>query len=208
MNSLLTPTPFANCSSFAVIAQSETVTFEMCGNFQKQTFRNRFYIYAANGKLQLNIPVIYSQKNRELYKDIKIFNEEKWQLNHWKSFESAYKTSPFFEYYEDEIKPLYTTDFKYLIDFNKASFDIICECLQLQVETNETKDFEKEVGNKSDYRALAERKSKGFNLEQYNQVFNDKHGYISNLSILDLLFNEGPNALNYLESQTLPNATV
>ena len=206
MNSLLTPTPFPNCSSFAVIAQSDSVTFEMCDNFQKQTYRNRFHIYGANGKLQLNIPVIYSQKNRTLYKDIKIFNAEKWQANHWKSFESAYKTSPFFEFYEDELKPLYSKPFDYLMDFNLESFQVICECLQLEIQTSETTSFEKEIDTKTDYRFLAERNSKGFDLAPYHQVFAEKHSYINNLSILDLLFNEGPNALIYLESQQLPHA--
>ena len=208
MNSLLTPTPFANCSNFAVIAQSESVTFEVCENFQKQTFRNRLHIYGANGLLQLNIPVIYSQKNRALTKDIKIFNEDKWQLNHWKSFESAYKTSPFFEYYEDDLRPLYSKHFDYLLDFNLESFDVVSECLQLDIEPVKTTSFEKEVRTKTDYRHLANRKSKGFSLEPYTQVFADKHGYINNLSVLDLLFNEGPNALNYLESQKIVHAKV
>ena len=89
-----------------------------------------------------------------------------------------------------------------------ACFEIICECLQLDIETTLTTSFEKTPQDIIDYRHLAERKSKGFNIDTYTQVFNDKHGFIPNLSVLDLLFNEGPNALNYLESQKLTNAAV
>ena len=206
MNALLTPTLFPNASSFAVIAQAKTVTFEVCDNYQKQTFRNRAYIYGANGKLQLNVPVIYTQKERQTYKDVKIFNAEKWQSNHWKSLESAYKTSPFFEYYEDELNPLFETQFDTILDFNLKSFELICECLQLEIDIKHTTSFEKTPEKFTDFRHLAQRKSKGFILEAYTQVFGDKHGFIPNLSILDVLFNEGPNALHYLESQIIEYA--
>lgn len=186
------------------IAKASEVTFEMDDNYQKQTYRNRTLIYGANGKLQLSIPVIFSQKERQKYRDIKIYNEEKWQLHHWKSLESAYRTSPFFEFYEDELKPLFTTNFDYLLDFNLQCFNVICECLQLEINYNKTEVFKKEVANKKDYRSLANaRKQTPLNFNKYTQVFTDKHGYLNNLSILDLLFNEGPNALNYLETQTL-----
>lgn len=208
MSILITPTLCPNLSSFVAITKEENIVFDVSGNYQKQTFRNRMTIYGANGKLQLNVPVIFSQKERSLYKDVKIFNEEKWQSNHWKSFESAYKTSPYFEFYEDELRPLYEKQFDYLLDFNLESFDVICECLQLEITIEKSTFFEKPSINKTDYRHLAERKSKGFHLESYTQVFHDKHGFIPNLSILDLLFNEGPNALNYLQSQNINNATL
>lgn len=205
MNSLLTPTPFGTCSSFAVIAQSKTITFEVCDNYQKQTYRNRFTIYGANGKLQLHIPVIYSQKNRTKYKDIKIFNDNKWQISHWKSLESAYKTSPFFEYYEDEIKHLFFKKYDNLLEFNLDSFKVICECIQLEVIVNKTLLFNKKTEHEKDFRHLAERNNIGYKLEPYTQVFSTKHGYLNNLSILDLLFNEGPNTIYYLQSQKLIN---
>jgi hypothetical protein len=206
LNALLTPTLFPNTSNFVVIAKAKSVSFEVCDNYQKQSFRNRTDIYAANGKLQLTVPVIYSQKERQLYKDVKIFNTEKWQIKHWKSLESAYKTSPFFEYYEDELVPLFEQTFDYILDFNLSCLELICDCLQLDIDIKQTTSFEKEPKQFSDFRHLAQRKSKGFTLEHYTQVFGDKHGFISNLSILDVLFNEGPNALNYLESQTVKDA--
>lgn len=205
MHILIHPTSFPNIATFVAITKAQSVTFEMMDNFQKQTYRNRSYIYAANGKLQLSIPVIYTQKNRQYYKDVKIANDYNWQDIHWKSLESAYRTSPFFEFYADELQPLFKTSFDYILEFNLKCFEVVCDCLQLDLTTSKTSIYNKEPLNVIDYRHLVQaKKEPAYNLEHYTQVFTDKHGFISNLSILDLLFNEGPNALSYLESQQLP----
>lgn len=204
MELLIHPTYFPNLAHFVAIVKSDVVYFEIEGNFQKQTYRNRTYIYGANGKLSLNIPVIHTQKQRKKYRDVKIFNEYKWQLNHWKSLESAYRTSPFFEFYADELEPLFKLKTNYLLDFNLKCFDIICDCLQLDLNISETTIYEKTPTDKLDLRELVNaKKEKPRVLKYYTQVFADKHGFISNLSILDLLFNEGPNSLNYLQNQNL-----
>ncbi|WP_248722270.1 WbqC family protein [Seonamhaeicola sp. ML3] len=204
MDIVIHPTYFPNIAHFVAMSQAENIVFEVADNFVKQTYRNRTYIYGANGKQTLNVPVVHSQKNRLLYKDVKIFNEEKWQLNHWKSLLSAYRTSPFFEYYEDELHPLFHTEETYILDFNMKCFEVVCGCLQLDVNTSNSKTFEKTVEGKLDLRHLVNaKKEQPQKFEQYTQVFSNKHGFIGNLSILDLLFNEGPNAINYLESQTL-----
>lgn len=202
MNILVHPTYFPNVAHFAAMLKAGEVIFEMHDNYQKQTYRNRTFIYGANGKLQLSVPVIYSQKERQKYRDIKIHNTEKWQMLHWKSLESAYKTSPFFEFYEDELQPLFTQKAAYLLDFNLKCFETILECLQLNINTSETESFQKETTDQSDFRSLANsRKEPNFDFDNYTQVFGEKHGFISNLSILDLLFNEGTNAVSYLENQ-------
>lgn len=204
MTIILHPTYFPNIASFVALTQAKHTTFEVHDNFLKQTYRNRTNIYGANGKLTLNIPVIHSQKNRKKYSDVKIFNEQKWQSLHWKSLLSAYKTSPFFEYYEDELLPLFHQKADYILDFNFKCFETICDCLQLEINSSKTEAFIKTVEDKTDYRFLVNaKKEQPQNFEPYTQVFSNKHGYINNLSILDLLFNEGPNALNYLESQTI-----
>lgn len=204
LNSLLHPTYFPNITQMAIIAQSDVVTFEMDDNFAKQTYRTRTYIYAANGKLLLNIPVIYTQKNRQKYREVKISNTENWQSLHWKSLLSAYKTSPFFEYYEDELRPLFETKAEYILDFNLKCFDTILECLQLEKSIKKTQEYNHKVTDVSDFRNLVNPKSTlELQNKEYTQVFGDKHGFIPNLSILDLLFNEGPNALDYLENQDL-----
>ncbi|GAL81411.1 hypothetical protein JCM19274_1638 [Algibacter lectus] len=204
MKTLIHPTYFPSIAHFIAIANTDELIFETDDNFLKQTYRNRAYVYGANGKLTLNIPVIHSQKNRQKYRDVKIFNEEKWQSLHWKSLLSAYRTSPFFEYYEDELQPLFEMKTDFILDFNLKCFETITECLQLDVHTSKTEIYQETPTDTSDFRFLVHaKKEQPQNFESYTQVFNNKHGFIPNLSILDLLFNEGPNALNYLESQTI-----
>ena len=204
MKTLIHPTYFPSIAHFVAIANTDELVFETDDNFLKQTYRNRAYVYGANGKLTLNIPVIHSQKNRQKYRDVKIFNEEKWQSLHWKSLLSAYRTSPFFEYYEDELQPLFEMKTDFILDFNLKCFETITECLQLDDHTSKTEIYQETPTETNDFRFLVHaKKEQPQNFESYTQVFNNKHGFIPNLSILDLLFNEGPNALNYLESQTI-----
>lgn len=201
---LIHPTYFPCIAQFAAMIQAENVTFEFFDNYQKQTYRNRAYIYGANGKLLMNIPVSYTQKNRQLYKDIEISYAENWQAQHWKTLVSAYKTSPFFEFYEDEFKPLFEIKHKYIIDFNFECLQVVFNCLQLNLIFEKSLIFEKIVNNTKDLRYLVNaRKEPEFKFDRYFQVFEDKHGFIPNLSILDLLFNEGPNTVSYLKSQSL-----
>jgi len=203
MDILIHPTYFPNIAHFVAIAHAQSVTFEEDDNFLKQTYRNRAYIYAANGKLLLNIPVIHTQKNRQKYRDVKISQETNWQDLHWKSLLSAYRTSPFFEYYEDDLNPLFTTKANYILDFNLKCFETICECLQLETDYLKTTEYQKTVEDKFDFRFLVSAKTEEQKFEPYKQVFDSKYGFLNNLSVLDLLFNEGPNSLNYLESQTI-----
>ncbi|WP_242205880.1 WbqC family protein [Aestuariivivens insulae] len=204
MNIIIHPTYFPSIAHFVAIVKAREVILEMDDNFVKQTYRNRTYIYSANGKLGLNIPVIHSQKNRQKYRDVKIFNKEQWQSIHWKSLLSAYRTSPFFEYYEDELAPLFKQPFDSILDFNLSCLETVCACLQMENNFTKTEVYQKTVDGILDYRPLVHvKKETPQNFTPYTQVFGNKHGFISNLSILDLLFNEGPNAINYLESQKL-----
>jgi len=202
--SLIHPTYLPNIATFVVIANSERLVFEVCDNYQKQTYRNRTFIYDANGKLPLTIPVVYTQKNRQLYKDIKVSDDENWQELHWKSIQSAYSNSPFFEFYEHDFQSLFTSKFDYLLDFNFKCLEVIYECLELPFDYDETSNFVKTPEDLTDFRQLADhRKEIEQDFKPYVQVFDDKHGFIPNLSILDLICNEGPNALIYLEKQKL-----
>ncbi|MGM5469966.1 WbqC family protein [Flavobacteriaceae bacterium LMO-SS05] len=204
MNILLHPTYFPSIASFVAIAKAQNVTFEVCDNYQKQTYRNRMHIYGANGELSLTVPVVYSQKNRQLYKDILISEDTNWQDLHWKSIQSAYSSSPFFEFYQDAIKPLFTTQHQYLLDFNFKCLEVIYDCLQLDFEYKCSKHYNQTPTDQTDCRILVNnRKERKQPFKPYIQVFDDKHGFIPNLSILDLICNEGPNALMYLEAQQL-----
>jgi len=204
MNIILHPTYFPSIASFVSIAKADNLTFEVCDNYQKQTYRNRMFIYGANGKIPLTVPVIYSQKNRQLYKDIKISEDTNWQDLHWKSMQSAYCSSPFFEFYQDDFQPLFYKKYQYLLDFNFRCLEIVYDSLELPFEFETTKVYEPNITDVLDYRFLVENRKE---LEQpfkpYVQVFDDKHGFIPNLCILDLIFNEGPNTMMYLESQQL-----
>ncbi|WP_391593925.1 WbqC family protein [Winogradskyella sp.] len=203
MNCLIYPTYFPNIAHFVAMLKADTVLFEVCDNYQKQSYRNRTEIYGANGKLALTVPVSYSQKHRQKYKDVKIANENNWQGLHLKSLQSAYSMSPFFEYYIDDLLPVFENRFDYILDFNLKSFALILECLQLNIATKQTTSFELHPEDKVDLRNLAQRNFEKKNLQPYTQVFSVKHGYIPNLSILDLLFNEGPNSELYLKKQSI-----
>lgn len=191
---------FGPVSHFRELVKPAKVWFEVEDNYQKQTYRTRMYIYGANGKLLLNIPVKHlnkAKKQHQKYKDVRIESDFKWQLNHWKSLKSAYQTSPFFEYYEDELAPLYHKEFKFLMDFNFRCFEVISECLQLEVDFGKTSQYIKDPENMLDKRDLINAK-RITTIPQYNQVFITKKGFLPDLSILDLMFNEGPNSVNYL----------
>ena len=204
MNIIIHPTYFPSISQFVAMANAKSTTFEIEDNYQKQTFRNRTTIYGANGSLILSIPVVFTQKNRQKYKDVRIANDTDWQSQHWKSLQSAYRTSPFFEFYEDDFRPLFTDKESYLLDFNFKCLKVILDGLQLDLNFIKTESYQKNVEDKTDLRYLVNaKKEQLFQFEPYTQVFGEKHGFISNLSILDLLFNEGPNALNFLHSQRL-----
>lgn len=204
VNIIIHPTYFPSISHWVALLKADNIVFEVNDSYQKQTYRNRANIYSANGLLSLTVPVIYSQKNRQLYRDIKIFNESKWQSLHWKSLLSAYRTSPFFEYYEDDLAPLFHSEQDFLMDFNFKCMEVLMECLQLNLSYSQTKIFEKKPLNTNDYRYLVNaRKEKEYDFTNYTQVFSNKHGFLSNLSILDLLFNEGPNALSYIKAQNI-----
>ncbi len=201
---LLHPMYFGSIAQYAAIAQSEQLSFENEDNYQKQTYRNRTYIYGANGKLLLTVPVKDNTKNgKNRYTDIKIENEFQWQKLHWKSLESAYRTSPYFEYYEDDFAPLFEKKKTFLLDFNYECMQVVLESLQLDSVYTKTSTYQKITNDHTDLRSLVNVKTTTAEPSPYIQVFSEKYGFIPNLSILDLLFNEGTNALTYLEQQSL-----
>lgn len=201
---LLHPTYFPNIAHFVALIKSKEVVFEVCDNYQKQTYRNRSDIYSANGKLSLSVPVSYTQKLRQKTKDVLISSVDDWQSKHLKSFDSSYRMSPFYEFYIDDLMPIFKTEFKYLLDLNLKCFELLTKALELEISTRLSEDFTIPDNSSYDFRNLVNtKKNNAFQFNKYTQVFTEKHGYITNLSILDLLFNEGPNAINYLESQTL-----
>lgn len=202
MKSLLHPSYIPNIATFALIAQSE-VQWEVEDNFQKQTFRNRTFICADRGKLMFTIPIkhVGSNLGRQKYKDVRIDNNYKWQRQHWRTLQTAYRSSPFFEYYEDDIAPLFEGKYDSLLEYNMKAIAVICECLQIEMPTLRTETYIVTPSDIYDGRFLVKsKKETTLELPVYNQVFGDRHGYLKNMSVLDLLFNEGPSALTYLRN--------
>ncbi|MDD5151474.1 MAG: WbqC family protein [Flavobacterium sp.] len=205
MNLLLHPTYFPSISHYVAMAQSEEIEFEIEDNFQKQTNRNRTYIYSPNGIQLLNIPVKHSGESHQKTKDIKIETDFDWQKQHFKSLEAAYRSSPFFEYFEDAIRPIFEKKHTFLLDLNFETMAIVSKCLRMKFEYKTTSEYFHEVDSNLilDYRHLANGKKDPSEFESYTQVFGDKYGFINNLSVLDLIFNEGKFALDYLKNQKL-----
>lgn len=203
MNILIHPTYFPSISHYIAMLQSDSVTFEMEDNFQKQTNRNRMYIYSPNGVQLLNVPVKHGINKHQKYKDVRIENDFSWQKNHFKSLESAYRTSPFFEYFEDDFRPLFEKKQEFIMDLNLEIFALVNSSLGIKIEAQKTAEYFHEVTDYTDYRSLVNGKKDTTQIEEYTQVFNEKHGFINNLSILDLLFNEGRYAGDYLKNQQL-----
>ena len=205
MKTLLFPTYFPSISHFAALAQSENTVFEIEDNFQKQTNRNRTYIYSPNGIQLLNIPVKHYKESHQKTKDIQIETDSQWQKQHFKSLEAAYRSSPFFEFFEDDLRTIFEEKHKFLLDLNFKTIEILSKCLRMKLEYTTTTEYFHEVDTNEykDFRALVNGKKDPSLFESYTQVFDDKYGFINNLSVLDLLFNEGKYALDYLKKQEM-----
>ncbi len=195
---IMTPCYFAPISHWKEII-SGNILWELNLNFNKQTLRNRTYIYGPNKKLSLSIPVKHSN-NYFTLENAFIENDFKWQKDHWKSIQSAYKSSPFFEFYEDGLKNLYFKNYNKLSVFNIECTKLVYQWLDIETKLNFTKSFKEKYSNNIDLRDMAEKNFEDkFIGKEYIQVFSEKYGFKNNLSILDLIFNQGPNSISYLK---------
>ncbi len=203
-SNLLHPSYFPSIEQMVALVQAASIVWEIEDNYQKQTYRNRTYIAHSNGLLLLNVPIKHNKDGkRQKTKEVMVENDFPWQEQHWKSLQSAYRTSPFFEFYEDDLEPLFTEPVENLMAHNLRIYDTLSELIGIEVETSKSLAYETNPEIK-DLRYLINSKRKSdFQAEPYTQVFQENHGFLPNLSVLDLLFNEGPNALGYLERQNL-----
>ena len=201
---ILTTAYLASIQYYSKLLHYNEIFIEIQENFIKQSYRNRCKIYGANGELALTIP-IKKDNPKTLTKDIVIDYDTNWRKLHWKSIESAYRSSPFFEFYEDDFRPFYEKKFKYLVDFNIKIQNILLEHLEINTKIAFTEDYIHAYGDEvDDFREKIHPKrmhdDSRFEPLEYVQVFQEKYGFIPNLSIIDLLFNEGPNAINILKN--------
>lgn len=205
---LIHPSVFPSISHFVILSQAQHWVFEAHGHYQKQTNRSRMYIYSPNGLQRLQIPIKHGRSGHQPCKEVQLEPAFDWQKNHFKSLEAAYRSTPYFEFFEDYFAPIYHKKFTFLWDLQLESMQIACQCLGLPFAYTETADYEHHWAEGADYRHLVAGKKDHNTYAPYLQIFQDKHGFINNLSIVDLLCHEGRHALDYLKQQTLPQLSL
>ena len=200
MSLVIHPTYFPNILFFSQILNQDKILFEVNDNYIKQSLRNRTSIYHANGILNLSIPVKYSSKKKQIFKEIEICNETDWQKKHLKSIKFAYRSSPYFEFYENQFEKIFTKKEKFLIDINLKSIELLFELIDRKLKYNFTEKYNQNYTGYVDSREISSFNfsDKSLSFKKYTQVFETKYGFKENLSMLDLLFNYGPNYYNFL----------
>lgn len=182
---------------YSALAGAEVVYLEHCDYYVKQTYRNRCHIAAANGTMALSIPVEKTSSEKILTRDVRISDHNDWQLNHWRSIESAYNSTPFFEYFKDDLLPFYEKKWRFLWDFNQEIQAKVLDLLEIKPDIRLTKEYKITLDeNVLDLRESIHPKKQNFQGEYrpYYQVFEQRFGFQPNLSIIDLLFNMGNEA--------------
>lgn len=184
----------------SIVQHTDTILIDQYEHFPKQTYRNRARIATANGVLDLIVPIQHGRKEHIPMKDVKINYDHDWQRLHWLSIQTAYRSSAYFEYYEDVFFPFYEKKYLYLIDLNVEQLQLTLQLLKIQREIKKTEVYEKEYEKDLDFRqAIHPKKASVYHdPKSYYQVFSDKNGFQPDLSIIDLLFNQGPQSKQFL----------
>ena len=202
---ILTSAYLAPVSYFTMLYSCEKAYIECHDNYMKQTYRNRCIIASADGPLSLTIPVEKSSEGKCAMKDIRISDHGNWRHVHRNTFVAAYKQSAFFDYYMDEFNRFFERKYEFLYDFNMDLTRWLCEQIDIQPELIPTSEY-MEVGSLMDLRDVIhpkrtqEEMKPFFTPKQYYQVFDAKNGFIPDMSIIDLLFNMGPESLLVLKN--------
>lgn len=177
----------------------QDILMERDEHLVKQTYRNRAHIYSPDGLLALVVPVVKGSKVHTHVRDVKISYDFNWQRLHWMSLQACYRRSAYFEYYEDDFARFYEDKFEYLFDFNEQLLDMILNRAKIKANITNTDEYQRDYPDRMDYRAsFNAKKEPAFEQKAYFQVFEDRKGFIKNLSIVDLLFSQGPQTINYL----------
>ena len=181
-------------------ANALEILVEQFEHYPKQTYRNRASIYSANGKLDLIVPVKRGHKGHTKLKEVKISYEWDWQRLHWMSLQTAYRSSAYFEYYEDDFLPFYRQQYEWLLDYNVAQLELLLRLLKIERTLRFTEEYRQDYPTALDFRASIHPKlpSVAESEKPYYQVFENKQGFLPDLSVVDLLFNQGPQSKEYL----------
>ncbi len=198
-SALLQTTYFGPIQWYQKLNRYDQCLIEQFDSYQKQTYRNRCVIATANGLQTLTVPVEVSGE-KQTVKDVRVSDHNQWRRVHWNALQSAYSESPFFDYYADDIRPFFEQRYEYLVDFNEAIRQKMCELIDIHPTVVYTSAYAKQHPN--DFRDIINAKhpkpDSELEIRPYWQVFDHKHGFQPNLSILDLLFCMGPESIFYL----------
>ena len=204
---LLSTAYFPPVHYMALFSRSDEILIEKEENYIKQTFRNRCYILSATGPLALSVPVLLGSLHKTALKDIRIDYSKRWQQIHTRGIPSSYRSSPYYLYYYDLIEKVIHENHKYLIDLNMDTLEVVLKITGLTTKVLYTTEFANSGNSPSDLRYQITPKKKIrenlFSFNEYYQVFRNKSGFVRGLSILDLIFNTGPDSLSYLKETVL-----
>jgi hypothetical protein len=198
MSVLLSTAYFPPVYYFSKIIQSKEIIIETQENFNKQTYRNRCIILGANGPLNLTVPIQHGEELKTPIKDLSISYHSNWQLIHKRAIESSYRNSPFYEYYIDDFARFFKEKPANLIEFNTQILNTCLEAIGYKAVIKYTEDYKEEAENDYRYSISPKRPLESVHFPDYHQVFSDRFSFVPNLSILDLLFNNGPETLDIL----------
>ena len=212
MKAILATTYFGPVQWYQKLNRFDGVLVEQHEHFLKQTYRNRCVIATTQGVQTLTVPVEAPvgegvALSKTVIKDVRISNHGKWRTEHWNALQSAYGESPFFEFYEDDIRPFFEERWEFLLDFNMAITEKMCELLDIHPHIELTSSYQNslpigEGWGGADFRTIIHPKhpqeDSDFSPKPYYQVYKERFGFLPNLSILDLLFNMGNEAVFYL----------
>jgi len=202
---LLSTAYFAPIQYYSKLLQCERVVIEQHENYNKQSYRNRCTIYSANGLLDLVVPVVKPVKPKIPITEVEISYDTLWQKQHFKAIESAYRRSPFYEYYMDDLMVFFNSPYRYLYEFNMQIMRRVCDLMKIPFLVQESREYVKpdkgiiDLRNSIHPKVNRQHADSAFVPPRYTQTFADKWGFKPNLSILDLLFHTGPEAKKILD---------
>ena len=184
---------------FSLLSRAEEVLIEREENYLKQSFRNRCYILSAHGPQLLSVPVYLGSLHKTQLKDIRIDYSKRWQQVHIGAIKASYSASPYFQFYFENIEKVISKKTVFLIDLNTELTETVINMLKMKTQLRFTSQFETPAESENDFRyRISPKKESGFRVKEYLQVFNNVNGFVHGLSIIDLIFNMGPEAVDYL----------